>query len=158
MRIYIAIYLILYPVFHPFMGRDASFTFSGVAREQNVEQIRAENNNKSGRGQTETLSATIDIAIPDEKHTKNLPQTDEKRGNVRGNTVIARKRRPTPPSVPKLNTDMIVSMLRRFEGWSITVSGPKEDAETAKGEKSKLQRSQLAVQRCHSLGSAVSPN
>ena len=44
----------------------------------------------------------------------------------------------------------------RFEGWSITVSGPKEDAEAGKGEKSKLQRSQLAVQRCHSLGSAVS--
>ena len=37
-----------YPVFHPFMGRDVSFTVSGVAREQNVEQIRAENNNKSG--------------------------------------------------------------------------------------------------------------
>ena len=69
-----------YPVFHPFMGRDASFTFSGVAPEQNVEQIRAENDNKLGRGQTETLSATIDIAIPNEKHTKNLPQTDEKRG------------------------------------------------------------------------------
>ena len=72
----------MYPVFHPFMGRDASFTFSGVAPEQNVEQIRAENNNKSGRGQTETLSATIDIAIPDEKHTKNLPQTNEKRGRA----------------------------------------------------------------------------
>jgi len=43
---------------------------------------------------------------------------------------------------------------KRFEGWSITVSGPKEDAETAKGEKSKLQRPQLVVQRCHSLGSA----
>ena len=51
------------------MGRDVSFTFSEVAREQKVEQIRAENNNKS-----------TDIAIPDEKHTKNLPQTDEKRG------------------------------------------------------------------------------
>ena len=48
------------------------------------------------------------------------------------------------------------SMIRRFEGWSVTVSGPKVDAEAAKGEKSKLQRTQLAVQRCHSLGSAVS--
>ena len=53
---------------------------------------------------------------------------------------------------------LIESILRRFEGWSITVSGPKEDAETAKGEKSKLQRPQLVVQRCHSLGSAVSVN
>ena len=34
----------MYPVFHPFMGRDVSFEFSGVAREQNVEQIQAENN------------------------------------------------------------------------------------------------------------------
>ena len=33
-----------YPIFHPFMGRDVSFDFSGVAREQNVEQIQAENN------------------------------------------------------------------------------------------------------------------
>ena len=42
-----------YPVFHPPMGRDFSFKFSGVARDQNVEQIRAENNNKqSGLGQT----------------------------------------------------------------------------------------------------------
>ena len=49
-------------------------------------------------------------------------------------------------------------MIRRFEGWSVTVSGPKVDAEAAKGEKSKLQRTQLAVQRCHSLGSAVSAN
>ena len=35
----------MYPVFHPFMGRDVSFEFSGVAREQNVEQIGAQNIN-----------------------------------------------------------------------------------------------------------------
>ena len=39
-------FMYMYPVFHPFMGRDVSFTFSGVAREQNVVQIRTENNNK----------------------------------------------------------------------------------------------------------------
>ena len=47
-----------YPVFHPPMGRDFSFKFSVVARDQNVEQIRAENNNNSNsRNETHEKSS-----------------------------------------------------------------------------------------------------
>ena len=53
-----AIFTTHYPVFHSPMGRDFSFKFLGVARDQNVEQIRAENNNNSNsRNETHEKSS-----------------------------------------------------------------------------------------------------